>query len=244
LGLFDGTLKKYLRAVYFNRMFRSLCRPVFRRCSFDQHVSDITKYYNKLREDERFSNPQHDYPKCVNKINFHIYRLIIDEYETNIKPRDNRLAMLNQISALFASKGIRLSFHEHDGFFGLVRETSSHIFTMRILSYLDDTLTQETAKEENDEPKTLMEKVKLARTIQYEHENLDERYYYKIGGKIVSPESLPVYQHLLKDKMNPKTLVNPFSLKTDEADIIDFVMEIASKRDSARVFATGFIGDL
>lgn len=225
-------------------MFRSLCRPILRRSSFDKHVSDIAKYYNKIRDDQRFVNPDHDYPKCLNKINFHIYRLIIDEYETNIKPRDNRQAILNQISQLVQSKGINLSFHENDGYFSLIRETESHIFTMRILSYLDDTVTQATQKEDDDEPKTLMEKVKIARTIQYENKNVDERYFYKVGGRVLSPENLPFYRHMLKDKENKTEIINPFEFKNDDNDVIDFIVDITSKQNSAKFLASGYICDL
>jgi hypothetical protein len=225
-------------------MFRTLSRPLLRSFSFDRHVSDITKYYNRIRDDQRFANPDHDYPKCLNKINFHIYRLMIDEYENNIKPRENRQEVLDRIVHQFESKGVSLSFHENEGYFSLIRETDSHIFTMRILNYLDDTTTEASAKENDDEPKSLMEKVKVAKTIQYENKNPDERYFYKVRGRIVSPENLPLYRHMISSEENEAQIINPFSLQTDTKDVIDFMIEITSKKNSSKFLASGYICDL
>jgi hypothetical protein len=223
-------------------MLRSLLKIHRRHCSFNTHFSDITKFYNRIREDKLFSNPDHAYPKCLNKINFHAYRLIIDEYDTNIKPNTGRQQTIENIFGSMAKHGIRVELAEEKGYFSLVRETNVHTFTLRITNFIDDIKPKNDSEEEVELDTT--QKIKMAKSVKLENEMVDERYFFKQNGKIVPPESLAYLRHIYKSENETGELVNPFELKSDSRNIIDFDFTIERKDKSVpSIKMDGFICD-
>lgn len=198
-------------------------------------MQEIHKYYMNLRANDHLSNPVHDYPRLINKLTFTLYREMIEEYETNIKPQMLDASVKEMQTALLTARGLEVEYKEAEGYTSITRFDEDFEYELRLLNFVDrldtdkDDETAEEQKKLNAEP----------------NGSTDERYFFKYGKNFVSPDAAPHYTNMIKDHLaNKKEIVaNPFSRVAITDNLLEVEIHIRNLKTENSAIVKGYILD-
>lgn len=222
-------------------MKRTLFRISHRKFSIDENMNRISRFYYQIKEHPNFTSPKNDYERSLKKINLTIYRLMIQEYEENIKPlieNETRKVMLEKLKS---EKGICVEFKEDQGFVSFKRETRNMDFDLRVFRYVEK-LAGVVVDEPEDEMKETMRKSKELRK---EQSLPDERYFFKVNGKFVETQMLSMNRKLFDKYLDEsKKHTNPFLFHDSDSNVLEMRILVKNKITGKLLEIEGRVFDL
>lgn len=203
--------------------------------SFEKNIQEIHNYYMKVRSHDYLSNPMHDYPRLINKLTFAMYREMIHEYESNIKPQMLDTAAQDRLAALMTRYGLTVEYKTEEGFVSVARCDENHEYELRLTDFVDK-LGSQLLEETQEEGKRLIEEP---------NSGTDERFFFKYGKGFVPPEAAYYYKDMLDEHVAKKKNIaaNPFVKTAITQNLLGFEARVKNLRSGHYVVIKGSILD-
>ena len=212
-----------------------------REFSIDENMRRISRYYYQIREHPTFRIPKNDYERSLKKINLTIYRLMVREYEENIKPLIENETRKQLLEKLRNEIGVEVEFSEDEGFVSFKRQTRHMEFDMRVFRFIEKLKGVE-LDEQEDEMKEVMRK---SREVRREQNLPDERYFFKVNGKFVPTQNLQMNRKLFDKYLDQsKKITNPFLFQDSDTNVLEMRILVKNKRTGKVLEVEGRIIDL
>lgn len=202
----------------------------------------ITAFHHQLRAVCDPRPPSTDYQKCLKKINFTIFRRMLDEYESNIRPLLDSPVFQKLREDLTQVHGLELQTAPRSQYRQFSRKVGPWELEMRVFRFRERKVPVT-----GEEVRTRQMEERLA---QQEKERdspggEEKQLFFKDQGRFLHTSLLPFFreQHVL-EKESRRVYLMPFNLQEAESNIIEVAFVVGREGVAHRVHLTGTIMDL
>ena len=225
-----------------------LTKFLARNFSVDANMKTITRFYYNLREKVHFENPASDYSKALKKINLQIYKLMIDEYEENIKPMVENEESIFKMRQLTTNHDIHMFFDEDQGCVNFTKETENFSFNLSVLKFTEKLNPNKgprfSSEEDEEEAKNIKSVVEVKKALFKEQKNPDERFFFKQGNRFIHTSLLEMHRFISDKAIDPANIVtNPFIFQDSDTNVLDLELRIFRKNTDDYLLVTGNVFD-